>query len=313
MGDKTDISPDRSNSGTPALEVTDISDNYIISVTDLSAAEFMAPDKISFRTVEAIIHGLYNDQSTTNSTALDILAIYLKGQKILYTESKTLCEMRLIALMLPAILISCISTLLSLQLKNFDWGGSVVSALSAVNAFILAIVSYLKLDAKAESHKIAAYKFDKLQSECEFKSGKILFMKGADSVSKIIDDMESSVKEIKETNQFIIPEYIRHKFHKTYAINVFTLVKKIQVDEMRMINDLKRIINEHLLKSSKPLKTKKDVTELIALELSQHKEINEIIGARKKMLDVDKSFEEEINDSINRGRRHQNFLQFFNT
>ena len=49
--------------------------------------------------------------------------------------------------------------------------------LASINAgisFLLAIVSYLKLDAQSEAHKISAHQYDKLQSICEFKSGDLL-------------------------------------------------------------------------------------------------------------------------------------------
>jgi len=279
------------------------------------------PNKVSYRTVETIVRGLYNDTNTTKSTALDILAIYLKGQKILYTEAKVLCEMRLIALMLPAILVSCLSTLLSLQLKNYEWGGTVVSSLSAFNAFILAIVSFLKLDAKAESHKISAYKYDKLQSFCEFKSGKILFLTDTkDEVETIIDSVETQVKEIKETNQFIIPEYIRHYFHQTYAVNVFSRVKEIQTREMMLINDLKSLINEILLKSAVPIKTAEEARELARLNHEQNNQINMILSKRKELLDIDQEFEEEIIKSIDAVKMHRfncflcfNCFSWFNT
>ena len=284
-------------------EGTDISINYTV------------PDKVSFRTVETIIRGLYTDTATTHSTALDILAIYLKGQKIIYTEAKVLCEMRLITLMLPAILTSCISTLLSLQLKDYQYGSLIVSCLTAFNAFLLSIISYLKLDAKAEGHKIAAYKYDKLQAFCEFKSGKILFLPNAkEAVETIIDSVETQVKEIKETNQFIIPEYIRHFFHRTYAVNVFSRVKEIQTEEMILLNDLKGIINEILMKTANPIKNQHDLRELLALNGMQNKKIKEILEKREKLLEIDNEFEDEIMNSIKAAKRARcNVLMWFNT
>lgn len=70
----------------------------------------------------------------------------------------------------------------------------------------------MKLDAKAEAHKTSAYKFDKLQSLCEFKLGKSLLKNDIDNIIKFIDDLELQVNEINETNQFIIPEYIIYNY-----------------------------------------------------------------------------------------------------
>jgi hypothetical protein len=127
------------------------------------------PDKLSFKTVDAMIKQVYTDAEMTQSTALDILATYLKGQKILYTEAKTLVEQRLHTLMLPAILVSAVCTVLALQLQDYVYGAIIVASLNGFNSFILALISYLKLDAKAEAHKTSAYKYDKLQAFSEFK------------------------------------------------------------------------------------------------------------------------------------------------
>jgi len=41
-------------------------------------------------------------------------------------------------------------------------------------------------------------------------------------VSDLVDKIETKVNEIKEINQFILPEYIRYHFSKLYSTNIFT-------------------------------------------------------------------------------------------
>ena len=60
----------------------------------------------------------FNNKDFMNSIALDILCIYIKGQKTLYTEAKTYCEQQLNFLMLPAIFISSITSVLSFVFNN---------------------------------------------------------------------------------------------------------------------------------------------------------------------------------------------------
>ena len=114
----------------------------------------------------------YNDGKL--STALDLISLYLKGQKMLYLEAKSYCEFYLYRLMIPAIFISSASSVVSGIFYDNTTAVKIVSATSAANTVILSLVNFYKLDAKAEAHKMTAYSFDQLISECEFTSGKIL-------------------------------------------------------------------------------------------------------------------------------------------
>jgi hypothetical protein len=274
-----------------------------------------APEKLSYKTVDAIIRSVYNYSESYGSTALDILAIYLKGQKILYTEAKTYCEQRMNYLMLPAIFISAICTVLSLVLKPYDFGPTVIASLNGFNSFLLTLVTYLKLDAKAEAHKTSSYKFDKLQSLCEFNSGKVLFFFDDDTeqVLTLLQEIETKVKEIKETNQFILPEPIRHRYKKLYSTNVFSIVKKIQNDEMILINDLKNVINE-IISYSAMKQTDGVQEEMMALQNKQNKIIENIIKFRKKYHEeIDDDFEDEINENITAASRGCNPCSWLKT
>jgi hypothetical protein len=267
-------------------------------------------DKLGFAAVNSIIRHTYNDPNTVRSTALDILAMYLKAQKILYTESKTFCERRLNALMLPAILTTAVCSIVSLQLKGYEYGAMIVSILNGFNSLLLALVSYLKLDAKAEAHRVSAYKYDKLQAFCEFKSGKILFLNDEkEDVTAIIDSIETQVREIKETNQFIMPERVRHAFRKTFGVNVFARVKNIQMQETILVNELKGVINEllalHAHTDADPAQIGEHMEEQNAL-------INRIIQLRSQYLAIDKVFEDEIGDHARRNRTMCNLLRLFN-
>ena len=151
----------------------------------------------------SIIVDSYMGNMTYYSITLDLIALYLKGQKLLYVESKQFCEQCLHTLMLPAIFISATCTVLSMALKPYSYGAVLVSTLTGLNSFILAVVTYLKLDAKAEAHKTSAYQFDKLQTLCEFYSGKTLMLKDdlmKEKVTKFIEIVEQKdlKKEIKE-------------------------------------------------------------------------------------------------------------------
>lgn len=103
--------------------------------------------KLSYLQVEQSIDKHYFDINHKYSSALDILASYLKGHKFIYLESKFHTEQQLNLLMMPAILLSTIATVLSSVVKLYWWGTILISSVNGLIAFLLAVVNFLKLDA----------------------------------------------------------------------------------------------------------------------------------------------------------------------
>ena len=275
--------------------------------------EHSSGNAISYKKMSAMLNDMYYNSVSEKSTALDIISIYLKGQKILYTEAKTYCEQIRNCLIIPAILFSAISTVVSLQLSSTNYGGIIVSVISASNTVILSILSYLKLDAKAESHRISSYKFDKIQSLCEFKSGKILLLDDEKiSVNNILSEIELQVKDIKETNQFILPEKVRYCFPVLYSTNVFSIVKKLRNDEIVLTNKLTTIVNKMIqLNNNEPdIDTQNQLNEL---EKQQNNTLEEIIHFRDRYLEIDSEFNNEIKTYINKRKKSWNIFHWLKT
>lgn len=257
--------------------------------------------EFSFEDMEALLTTTYDTSQNNNSTICDVIAIYLKGQKILYTEAKTLCEQRLTSLMLPAIFFTVVCTITNLSLKDFTYGPFISSILNGLVAFILAIVNYLKLDARAEAHRTSAYKFDKLISFVEFNSGKVFFIANEyKKIGEIISFVENNVKEIKETNQFVLPEKIRFLFPNLTSINVFAEVKRRQNKEAKIIMDITKIVKkifEMEEKIGKELDNEIKGNLLIekqGLERQRTYKEEEFYGMKNDLLDIDEEFELEM-------------------
>jgi hypothetical protein len=153
-------------------------DENMLNLMDNIKIKDMQPfNKLELKDVEYKINKSYYDINHQYSSALDILASYLKGHKIVYMEAKSYCETHLNLYMMPSLMFSTGATVLSSYANQFSWGPLFISALNGCISFLLAIVNYLKLDAASEAHKISAHQYDKLQTTVEFTSGSVLLFR----------------------------------------------------------------------------------------------------------------------------------------
>ena len=209
--------------------------------------------KLSYEKVKRQINNSYEqDVVHKYSSALDILASYLKGQKIIYMESRNYTVTILNRLMLPAIFLSSFVSVVQKPFQSYVNGDVILASISAIVAFILAIINYLKLDAESEAHKISSHQYDKLQSSIEFQSGQVLLFsdpllsndnarrlweeeKKVIQVSCTYDTIEARKEWIKDQEQQKLREIYKYRQE----------MERKMTDEMReTINNVEEKINE---------------------------------------------------------------------
>lgn len=243
----------------------DSEDENLLHMMDNMKIKDMPPfKKLEFKDVEYKINQSYSDINHKYSSALDILASYLKGHKIIYMEAKSYCETHLNLYMMPSIMFSTAATVLSSYVNSFHWGPVFISGLNGCIAFLLAIVNYLKLDAASEAHKISSHQYDKLQSTVEFTSGSVLLFR-YNGLQTDEYELEQLKEKYKEKLQFV-----REK-EKHLNLGLEESYKLWQE------NDINKMYEEMILKEQKI----REVTTEIEKEMKQklddvEKKISEI-------------------------------------
>ena len=97
------------------------------------------------------------------------------------------------------------ASVLSVTLKDYPGGHWIVAAIATSSTFLIGVQQHLKVEAKAESHRISAHRFDQLVTEAVSRS----IITGI--TVRDVAEWEKELHRIAEANQFVLPARIRRK------------------------------------------------------------------------------------------------------
>lgn len=252
----------------------DSEDENLLHLLDNMKLKNMPPfKKLEFKDVEYKINQSYSDINHKYSSALDILASYLKGHKIIYMEAKSYCETHLNIYMVPSILFSTAATVLASYVSTYSWGVIFISGLNGIISLLLAIVNYLKLDAASEAHKISSHQYDKLQSTVEFTSGSVLLFRYNDLQKQEyeLEQLYELKKKLETTDN--TPKNNVIKLDNCGEVNIDDELTNIKSEIMLK----KQVIEEYTKSIEKDMKQKLDDVEK---KIAEIKETNQFIIPR---------------------------------
>ena len=106
----------------------------------------------------------------------------------------------------------------------------------------------MKYESSIEVYLQNAKQYDKLEISLEMANNKLSFLEKEKDKSVLvlnkIREMEKKMYEIKESNNVLIPEEIKRLFPIICNINIFSLIKKIEMGKKILIDKLKDVKNE---------------------------------------------------------------------
>jgi hypothetical protein len=198
--------------------------------------------------IERSLLGYYDKDKYKYSKQLDILILFIKGQKNIYIQSKNLTQTKLYLFMLPALLITVAISIFAPIIGEYKWSGGVISGLNFIVTSCITIMNYMRYESKTDCYNQIAVQYDKIESSLELMNTKLFFVKKEEEkrelvLNKILET-EVRLSEIKDIYTLMIPSEMKLLFPVISHTNIFSFIKKIENQKHDLIIYLMNTKNE---------------------------------------------------------------------
>ena len=266
--------------------------------------------KYSFEVIEESLVKYYKPAITK----LDILIIYLNGQKNVYLQSHRITQLKLNMLYFPSLMLTSFTTFFApfSYVDNIWWNNIALSVVNGMILILIAVASYSKFESAAANMFQLYSEYEKMIVNMEFfynrtmqeqkKGGKKEGKEegeGEESKNQMIqqknDEIESIIQNLKTYFNVVVPKEIQNLFPILTHVNIFAFIKKIEEERNLLIQEYYNLKNEvrYILyrqkKTSHPLEINRQNKRINFLLKKKEQIKNDLVeykGAFAKMEEV---------------------------
>jgi hypothetical protein len=203
--------------------------------------------KLTYQHVKRSLDKYYESEDKY-SDELDLLTIYLNGQKNMYNQAKTLTQYKLNSLMFPCMIGSTAISFFAPFIRQYNWSGIFIATMNAVITICLSIIHYLKLESSIDSYSQLIEHYDKLENSLQMTTSKLFFLEDKreknEIILKKIEEYDNKMNEIKSTIHVDVPTELKNLFPIIYHLHIFSFIKRIETYKRNLIMKFKDIKNE---------------------------------------------------------------------
>ena len=204
--------------------------------------------KFQIHDIERNLNKYYDNDNNKYTNEIDILTTFMKGQKNLYIQAKNISQWKFNCLTIPALFLTCGITMYTPFVDCNGFSNAAVAGLNAIVALLISMMNFFKYESSTQFFFQMTNQFDKLETTLEIVSSKLIILDDENEKKKLvlnkINDIEQKIIELKDNNNFLIPEAVKTLFPIICHMNIFSFIKKMQGCKNSLICNLKDIQNE---------------------------------------------------------------------